>query len=69
MPTERQSENPKRWYLVMVACVVLAFFVFAAGPRIGYTEEAAHSIGLMIMMGVPTLGIMGLRAELLQRKE
>lgn len=68
MPTEREKENPKRWYLVMVACLVLAFFVFAAGPRIGYTDEAAHSIGLMIMVGVPTLGIMGLRAELLNRK-
>ncbi len=69
MPTERKKENPKRWYLVMVTCLVFAFFVFAAGPHIGYTPEAAHSIGLLIMMGVPTLGIMGLRAELLKRKE
>jgi hypothetical protein len=67
MPTAK--ENPKRWYIVMVMCAVLGFFAFVAGPRIGYIPEAAHTMGLMITLWAPILGIMGLRAELLKRKE
>lgn len=28
-----------RWYFVMVFCVLLSFFAFTVGPRIGYARE------------------------------
>ena len=62
------KENPKRWYIVMVFCMALAFFAFAAGPRLGYSTEAAHSIGLLIGSWAPVMGIMGVRAELLKKE-
>lgn len=58
-----------RWYLVMVFCVLLSFFAFAVGPRIGYPREAIEHVGLMIAVWAPTLGILGVRAELLYRRE
>ncbi len=61
--------NPKRWYLVMCLCIVLSFFVFIAGPRIGYDSETAHALALMIGLWAPTLAIFGVRAELLQKKD
>ncbi len=67
MPTPK--ENPKRWYLVMAFCVALSFFSFLVGPRIGYTGEASHAIGILIGLWAPVLGIMGLRAELLQKRK
>lgn len=67
MPTPK--ENPKRWYIVMVFAMALSFFSFLVGPRIGYAPEAAHSAGILIGLWAPVLGIMGLRAELLQKKE
>jgi hypothetical protein len=45
------------------------FFVFIVGPRIGYPKDAARDMALMIGIWAPTLAIMGLRAETLQRKE
>jgi len=59
----------KRWYLVMVFCVLLSFFAFAAEPNIGYSRETIEHVGLMIALWAPTLGILGVRAELLQRRE
>jgi lipopolysaccharide export LptBFGC system permease protein LptF len=61
--------NPKRWYMVMVLCVMFSFFVFIVAPRLGYDPAAAHAIALMIGLWAPTLGILGVRAELLQKKE
>ena len=62
-------KQAKRWYLVMVLCVLLGFFAFAVGPNIGYPREAIEHVGLMIALWAPTLGILGVRAELLQRRE
>jgi hypothetical protein len=64
-----EKANPKRWYLVMYLCIILSFFVFIAGPRIGYTEEASHGLAIMIGLWAPTLGIFGVRAEILQKKD
>jgi hypothetical protein len=61
--------NPKRWYLVMVLCVVFSLFVFIVAPRLGYDRGTAHTIALMIGLWAPTLGILGVRAELLQKKD
>ena len=62
-------KQARRWYLVMVFCVLLSFFAFAVGPTIGYSMEAIQHVGLMIAVWAPTLGILGVRAELLQRRE
>ena len=63
------KQNPKRWYMVMVFCLVFSFFVFAVGPMIGYRAEAAHAAAVFIGLWAPTLGVLGLRSELMQRKE
>ena len=62
-------KQARRWYLVMVFCVLLSFFAFAVGPIIGYPRETIEHVGLMIALWAPTLGILGVRAELLQRRE
>ena len=62
------KSNPKRWFLVMYLCIIMSFFVFIAGPRIGYEPEVAHALALMIGIWAPTLAIFGLRAEL-QKKD
>ncbi len=61
--------NPKRWYLVMVFCVLLSFFAFVAGPRIGLEPEGIRTAAMLIAIWAPVLGILGLRAELLARKD
>ncbi len=61
------KSNPKRWYLVMVFCVVMSFFVFAVGPRLGYSPSAIREVALLIGLWAPTLAILGVRAEILQR--
>ena len=53
----------------MVFCVLLSFFAFAVGPNIGYPRETIEHVGLMIALWAPTLGILGVRAELLQRQD
>jgi len=58
-----------RWYLVMVFCVLLSFFAFVVGPRIGYVRETIEHASLMIAIWAPTLGILGVRAELQQQRE
>ena len=58
-----------RWYFVMIFCVLLSFFAFLVGPRIGYAQETIEHASLMIALWAPTLGILGVRAELLQRRE
>src|SRR6266446_1171613 len=55
-------KQARRWYLVMVFCVLLSFFAFAVGPTIGYTMESIQHVGLMIAVWAPTLGILGVRA-------
>jgi hypothetical protein len=52
----------------MVFCMAISFFSFMVGPRLGYQPEAAHSIGILIAVWAPVLGVMGVRAELLQKK-
>ncbi|MEK7409623.1 MAG: hypothetical protein AAB225_31535 [Acidobacteriota bacterium] len=64
-----QKVNPKRWYLVMQFCILLSFLTFIVAPRIGYEPAAARDIGLWIGLLAPTMGILGVRAELLSRKE
>jgi uncharacterized membrane protein HdeD (DUF308 family) len=64
-----RKQNPNRWYLVMVFCLLLSFGVFLIGPRIGYDPEDAHSFAILIGLWAPTLGILGVRAELFQKKE
>ena len=67
MPVRKQ--NPNRWYLVMVFCVLLSFFSFIVGPRLGYDSTDAHTIAIMIGLWAPTLGILGVRAELMQKNK
>jgi uncharacterized membrane protein HdeD (DUF308 family) len=64
-----RKQNPNRWYLVMVFCILVAFCVFIIAPRIGYDLESAHSLAIMIGVWAPTLGILGVRAELMQKKD
>jgi hypothetical protein len=64
-----QKSNPKRWYLVMYLCIILSFWVFIAGPRLGYSPEMAHAIALLIGVWAVILAVMGVRAEALQRKD
>lgn len=61
------KSNPKRWYLIMVLCIMFSLFVFIVAPRLGYDTETAHGIALMIGLWAPTLGILGVRAEVLQK--
>ena len=63
------KSNPKRWYLVMYLCIILSFWVFIAGPRLGYSPEAAHGIAILIGMWAPVMAIFGVRAELLAKKD
>lgn len=64
-----RKQNPNRWYLVMVFCLLVSFAVFVIGPRIGYSRTDAHAFAIMIGLWAPTLAIFGVRAELLQKKE
>ncbi len=66
---ETRKENPKRWYIVMVFCLALSFFAFLVAPRIGYDAEGAHTAAILIGLWAPVLGIMGVRAELLQQRK
>ena len=61
------KSNPKRWYLIMVLCIMFSLFVFIVAPRLGYDPEMAHGIALMIGLWAPTLGILGVRAEVLHK--
>jgi lipopolysaccharide export LptBFGC system permease protein LptF len=64
-----RKQNPNRWYLVMVFCILVAFCVFIIAPRIGYSQENAHALAIMIGVWAPTLGILGVRAELMRKKD
>ncbi len=61
--------NPKRWYLVMLMCLVLSLIVFLVAPKLGYNPGNAHAAALMIALWAPTAAILGVRAELLERKD
>jgi hypothetical protein len=61
--------NPKRWYLVMYFCIILSFWVFIAGPRLGYPPDAARAAAILIGVWAPILAVFGVRAELLQKKD
>ena len=51
----------------MVLCIMFSLFVFIAAPRLGYDTETSHGIALMIGLWAPTLGILGVRAEVVQK--
>ncbi len=61
--------NPKRWYLVVVFCIILSYIVFMIGPKLGYDPVAIRTAAILIGMWAPTAAIFGVRAELLQKKE
>ncbi len=63
------NQKARRWYLVMLFCILLSFLVFVIGPRIGYESGTAHEIAIMIGLWAPTLGILGVRAEALEKKD
>lgn len=63
------KSNPKRWYLVMFFVVLLSFVAFLVGPRLGYPASQIHECAILIAIWAPTLGILGLRAEILGKKE
>jgi lipopolysaccharide export LptBFGC system permease protein LptF len=63
------NQKARRWYLVMVFCILLSFFVFVVGPRIGHDISTSHDIALMIGLWAPTLGVLGLRAEAMAKKD
>ncbi len=63
------KQNPNRWYLVMTFCILLSFFAFIVGPRIGYEAHAAHEMALMIGLWAPTLAALGIRAELMRKAD
>ena len=62
------KQNPRRWYYVMMFCIVMSFLVFAAGPRLNYPQDTIRDIGLWIGLLAPSMGVMGVRAELMGRK-
>ncbi len=53
----------------MILCMLLSFGSFLFGPQLGYEPAAIRDVGLMIGLWAPILGIMGVRAEVLQRKQ
>lgn len=63
------SKQATRWYLVMIFCVLLSFFTFAVGPFINYPRIPIELVGIMIGLWAPTLGILGVRAELLEGRK
>jgi hypothetical protein len=64
-----RKQNPNRFYLVMVFCILLSFCTFMIAPRIGYDRESAYAMAIMIGLWAPTLAVLGVRAELMQKKE
>lgn len=65
---EKSEQNPKRWYLITLFCLLLSFVIFVAGPAYLGQAEVAHSIAIWVALGAPTSAVMGLRGELLARK-
>lgn len=64
-----RKQNPNRWYLVMLFCIIFSYIVFTVGPRIGYETHTAHEVALLIGMWAPTIGLLGVRAETLKKLE
>ncbi len=65
--TRRFPKKATRWYLVMLGCILLSIFAFVVGPRIGYLPELIQPAAIMIGLWAPTLAILGVRSELLDR--
>ncbi len=63
------KSNPKRWYLAMYLCIIVSFWTFIAGPRLGYSEAASYGAAILVGLWAPVLAIFGLRAELLQKTD
>jgi hypothetical protein len=63
------SWNPKRWYLLMLFCLTLSVVLFLVSKRLGVPAEGTREVALMVALWAPAFGIMGLRAELAQRKD
>jgi hypothetical protein len=53
----------------MYLCIILSFWVFIAGPRLGYDAEAARGVAILIAIWAPVLAVFGVRAELLAKKD
>jgi hypothetical protein len=64
-----RKKNPNRFYLVMLFCLLLSFCTFVIAPRIGYERDAAYAVAIMIGLWAPTLCVLGVRSELMQKKE
>jgi len=64
-----RKKNPNRFYLVMLFCLLLSFCSFVITPRIGYERDAAYAVSIMIGLWAPTLCILGVRAELMAKKD
>jgi hypothetical protein len=62
------QSNPKRWYLLMLFCLVLSVVLFLVAERLSPPAQGTHDVAIMIALWAPAFGIMGLRAELVERK-
>ncbi|MGA2433650.1 MAG: hypothetical protein ABSG25_00040 [Bryobacteraceae bacterium] len=63
------KSNPNRFYLVMIFVILMSFVTFLIGPRLGYPASQIHECAILIAIWAPTLGILGLRAELMNKKQ
>jgi hypothetical protein len=64
-----RKNNPNRFYLVMLFTILLSFCTFTIAPRIGYDRESAYAIAIMIGLWAPTLAVLGVRSELMEKKD
>jgi hypothetical protein len=63
------STNPKRWYLLMLFCLTLSIVLFLLANNLRIPTQDTHAVALMVGVWAPAFGIMGLRAELVGRKD
>jgi hypothetical protein len=64
-----RKKNPNRFYLVMLFCLLLSFCTFVIAPRIGYDKDSAYAVAIMIGLWAPTLCALGVRSELMAKKD
>lgn len=61
--------NPRRWYLLMLFCLTLSVVLFLVAKRLGFPAQGPRDVAMMVGLWAPAFGIMGLRAELMGRKD